>query len=289
MTTAHFDQAAATWDENPMRLAMSKVFADAMAEHVPLRSDWRALEYGCGTGTLSFLLADKLGRITAADASGGMLEQVRRKVAESGVRNLTPRQLDLAEAAPAGETFDFIFSAMVMHHVADVQDLAAKLGALLAPDGWLAIADLCAEDGSFHQDMVVPHNGFAPESLAGVFAAAGLTGLEWRTVHTMERNGRRYPIFLLTGRKAQTFLHSRQNSWHCFAWAQPIPRERGRLACVPCFCGVFSLKKAVSIIRRRAARAPRKDRHFCQKHVTGSALGHPRLQLSRAQAANRPL
>ena len=202
MTTAHFDQAAATWDENPARLAMSKAFAIAIAECVPLHPDWRALEYGCGTATLSFLLADKLGCITAADASEGMLEQVRLKIAASGNRTITPRQLDLANTAPTGESFDFIYCAMALHHVADTQGLAGKFAALLAPGGWLAIVDLCAEDGSFHPDFTVPHNGFAPDRLAALFQDAGLTGCAWRTVHELERDGRRYPQFLLTARKA---------------------------------------------------------------------------------------
>ncbi len=202
MTTAHFDRAAATWDENPVRLTMSKAFAAAIAECVPLRSDWRALEYGCGTATLSFLLADKLGNITTADASEGMVEQVRLKIAASGNRTITPRQLDFTNAAPAGESFDFIYCAMALHHVADTRDLVGKFAALLTPGGWLAIVDLCAEDGSFHQDVAVPHNGFDPEKLRNTFAAAGVDKLGWQTVYEMERNGHRYPIFLLTGRKA---------------------------------------------------------------------------------------
>jgi 2-polyprenyl-3-methyl-5-hydroxy-6-metoxy-1,4-benzoquinol methylase len=200
MNPAHFDQAAATWDADPARLAMSEAFAAAIEATVPLEPDWAAMEYGCGTATLSFLLAGKLGRITAADASPGMIEQVCRKVAASGTTNIQPQLLDLTDAPPPADRFDFIFCAMALHHVADSAALAATFAALLSPGGWLAVADLCAEDGSFHPDVVVPHNGFEPEELAAVFAAAGLTGLRWRTVHEIERHSRRYPLFLLTGR-----------------------------------------------------------------------------------------
>jgi ubiquinone/menaquinone biosynthesis C-methylase UbiE len=215
MNQAHFDQAAATWDANPTRLGMSKAFATAIEATVPLQADWAAMEYGCGTATLSFLLAGKLRHITAADASPGMLEQVRLKIAANGLTSIQPRLLDLTDMPPPEARFNFIFCAMALHHVADIPDLAAKFAALLLPGGWLAIADLYAEDGSFHPDVVVPHHGFEPERLAAVFASVGLTDLTWQTVHGLERHGRRYPLFLLTGR--------------CFACAK-VPPAAGRLA-----------------------------------------------------------
>ena len=199
MNTEHFDKAAATWDDNPVRSAMSAAVAAAIAEEVPLHAEWRALECGCGTAALSFLLHGRLGSITAADASGGMIELVRRKMAACGVRNITPVQVDLTKDVPVGAPFDFIFSAMVLHHVVDIPGLASRLVSLLAPGGWLALADLCLEDGTFHPDTIVPHNGFDPDTLAAVFRAAGLASPSWRVVHEMERNGRRYPLFLLTG------------------------------------------------------------------------------------------
>ena len=198
MSTGHFDQAAATWDGNPTRRAMSAAIAAAIATRVPMSPAWTALEYGCGTATLGFLLADRLHSVVAADISAGMLDQVRQKAAAGGVRNLQPRLLDLTQGAPAGETFDFIFSAMALHHVDDTAALIANFARLLAPGGWVALADLCAEDGSFHPDTVVPHHGFDPVALGRQLAVAGLRTVAWRPVHELERHGRRYPVFLLT-------------------------------------------------------------------------------------------
>ena len=39
-----------------------------------------ALDYGCGTGLLSFPLKDELGHITLNDNSAGMLEVVQEKI-----------------------------------------------------------------------------------------------------------------------------------------------------------------------------------------------------------------
>jgi len=181
---------------------MAAAIATAIAATVPLNPAWRGLEFGCGTATLGFLLAPQLHSVVAADLSPGMLDQVRQKAAAAGVRNLQPRLLDLTQAAPSGETFDFIFSAMAMHHMADTRAVVANLARLLAPGGWVALVDLCAEDGSFHQDTVVPHHGFDPAALGRCLVKAGLHGAAWRTIHDLERHGRRYPLFLLTAKHA---------------------------------------------------------------------------------------
>lgn len=195
---SHFDQAAATWDDKPSRREMAAAIAAAISATVPLNPAWNGLEFGCGTATLGFLLAARLRSVVAADISAGMLDQVRQKAATAGVRNLQPRLLDLTRAAPAGETFDFIFSAMALHHMADTRAVMANLARLLAPGGWVALVDLCAEDGSFHQDTMVPHHGFDPAGLGRCLAEAGLRGTAWRTIHELERHGQRYPLFLLT-------------------------------------------------------------------------------------------
>jgi ubiquinone/menaquinone biosynthesis C-methylase UbiE len=198
MSTERFDQLAATWDDDPLRQALIEAVAEAIQADVPLRPEWTALDYGGGTAALSFRLSGKLRHIVAADTSPGMLEQAGRKLAASGTANIELRQLDLGHEPPPPETFNLIICCMSLHHVEDLHRLAAAFSAMLAPGGWLAIADLHAEDGSFHQGQTVPHNGFEPVVLGNILAKAGLAKAVWRTIHTMERHGNGYPIFLLT-------------------------------------------------------------------------------------------
>lgn len=198
MSTTPFDQKAATWDENPSRLALAQALAAGIRQAVPLRPHWRALEYGCGTATLSFLLAGDLGPIMAADTSAGMLAQVRKKADAAGVGTVTPLELDLTRMPPPATRFDLVMCAMALHHVKDADGLLRAFAALLAPGGWLAVADLETEDGSFHTEEPVPHHGFAPDALAQILTAAGLRSAAWRTPHVLQRHGRSYPVFLLT-------------------------------------------------------------------------------------------
>ena len=199
-STAHFDQAAATWDDNPARRALTAAVAHAIRQALPLNSAMTVLEYGCGTAALSFQLSPWVGPIVAADASPGMIAAAQRKVRAAGATTVTPRCLDVtASLQPELQRhFDLVASAMVLHHVEDTQALLAAFRALLRPGGHLALADLCREDGSFHGGTPVPHHGFEPGFLAEALLRHGFAPASWRCVHTISKQGREYPVFLLT-------------------------------------------------------------------------------------------
>lgn len=202
--TNRFDEAAATWDDNPRRRELSEAIAQAIRQAVALQKTWRVLEYGCGTATLGLLLAPHVREVVAADASAGMIEQVGRKLAQSPALNVVPMLLDLSHQPAPAERFDLIITAMAMHHVEDIQLVLTRMGDMLTAGGWLAVADLCQEDGSFHQDIVVPHNGFAPEILAQIVTRCiPGTRCQWRIIHTVAKNDRQYEVFLLTGHRAE--------------------------------------------------------------------------------------
>jgi hypothetical protein len=76
------------------------------------------------------------------------------------------------------------------------------LAACLAPGGWLAIADLESEDGSFHAEPV-PHHGFDPQAFLARMGRAGLDPVSAERVHAMRKSpeGRDYPVFLAVARK----------------------------------------------------------------------------------------
>jgi len=73
----------------------------------------------------------------------------------------------------------------------------------LKPGGWLALADLASEDGSFHEDHTgVFHHGFAPEFFHREFIRNSLTEVRVVTAATVDKSaGRVYPVLLALGRK----------------------------------------------------------------------------------------
>jgi cyclopropane fatty-acyl-phospholipid synthase-like methyltransferase len=106
-------------------------------------------------------------------------------------------------ASPLDLRVDLVVSAMAMHHVADVAALLRALHAHLVPGGRVALADLDAEDGSFHPPGTegVFHAGFDRAALGAQLAEAGFEDVAFDTATVVEKDGRRYPIFLVTARR----------------------------------------------------------------------------------------
>jgi ubiquinone/menaquinone biosynthesis C-methylase UbiE len=74
-----FDTRAKDWDEMPGRVERTNAVAAAIRAQVALSKSMAALEYGCGTGLLSFALQADLGPITLADSSLGILNVLKKK------------------------------------------------------------------------------------------------------------------------------------------------------------------------------------------------------------------
>lgn len=203
--TNQFDAAAATWDENPVHLERSRAIATKMLQTLPLSKKLNALEYGAGTGILSFLLADQLGHITMMDSSAGMVKVMEEKVVSRGVNNLTPLFFDL-ERQISELKFDFIYNQMVLHHISEVESIFEKFFHMLPEGGILSIADLYTEDGSFHGEGFDGHLGFEPGQLKELLLKAGFVHVNYEECYRVIRKlpdsvTRSYPVFLLTASK----------------------------------------------------------------------------------------
>ncbi|MDD3650411.1 class I SAM-dependent methyltransferase [Immundisolibacter sp.] len=203
-----FNAMAAEWDDSPLRAGIARAVAGAIADTLPLHGGMRALEYGCGTGLVSVLLADRLGHIVAADVAPAMLDVLDAKCRRAGLSNIEPRRLDLTVDPPPAERFDLVFSSMTLHHIEDVPALLGTLTQMLAAGGWLALADLDREDGGFHGGPMpgVFHLGFERAWLMDRLRDLGLDDVTARTAHVARKPGpdgmpRDYPIFLATARR----------------------------------------------------------------------------------------
>lgn len=206
LDSAHFDSKARQWDENPVFQDRANRIAAAIVTAIPLHTTMRALDYGSGTGMLSFPLQEKLGHITLKDTSAGMLAVVEEKIAAWGIGNMTSRLMDLTAAPMPDERYDLIYSSMTLHHIPDTNAILQAFHTLLNPEGWLCIADLDQEDGSFHGIQVDVHHGFDRDALAAQAAQAGFADIRFSTVFeivkTTEAGSRAYPVFLMLARRA---------------------------------------------------------------------------------------
>lgn len=196
-----FDDRARDWDKNRIHIDRSEAIAAELERMIPLTPSMRALEYGAGTGLLSFLLKDRFEEITLMDNSQEMIEVCKEKAEYYKTDHIHPLWFDLEHNDFDGK-FDVIFSQMVLHHVNDSEIILSKFYSLLNPGGYLAVADLYTEDGSFHGPDANVHKGFDPEELSKNLKAKGFKDPEYKTCFEIKRDlDKIFPVFLLVTKK----------------------------------------------------------------------------------------
>jgi ubiquinone/menaquinone biosynthesis C-methylase UbiE len=142
--------------------------------------------------------------MTLADISDGMLAQVHRKIAASGMTDVEGRRLDLTKDPLPAERYDLVCLQLILHHILDTDQILGALHDILAPGVPLAVADMDLEDGSFHREAYEGYFGFDREELAAKVHTAGFREVLFDDVLTVHkvRGGveREYPMFLMIAR-----------------------------------------------------------------------------------------
>lgn len=195
-----FANHAADWDQRPIPQQISEGVYRALDAALAPSANLRAMDFGAGTGLVSGKLAPRVREILAVDVSPAMLEQLAAKPDLQG--KVKVHCQDLLER-PLEERVDLVVSAMAFHHVEDTAALVQTLYDHLVPGGRIAVADLDAEDGSFHPPDAegVHHAGFDRPALAAKFDAAGFRNVHFETACEVHKEGKTYPIFLVTADK----------------------------------------------------------------------------------------
>jgi 2-polyprenyl-3-methyl-5-hydroxy-6-metoxy-1,4-benzoquinol methylase len=98
--------------------------------------------------------------------------------------------------------FDGIISSMTLHHIADIPALFRRFHLMLKPGGFIALADLDSEDGSFHtEDTGVCHFGFDRADIAALARTAGFIDVQVVDASVVQKPQGQYPVFLLTAQR----------------------------------------------------------------------------------------
>ncbi|MFG2683605.1 class I SAM-dependent methyltransferase [Streptomyces sp. NPDC048392] len=225
--TRAFDHASRTYDSLTSLNPGYRTDLLRSARRLELPDDGAGLhllDLGCGTGasTRALLRASPRARITAVDASAGMLRRALAKPWPARVRFL---HLNAEELATAGEDpFDAVFAAYLFRNVTDPDAALKTVRTLLRPGGRFAAHEYSLSGSRVHRalwtavchGLVIPAGTFTGDralyrhlwhsvidfDLAPEFAArltrAGLTRVRvapvagWQTgiVHTfLARNG----------------------------------------------------------------------------------------------------
>ena len=112
----------------------------------------KAIDFGCGTGLLSFSLRNNFGLIKLIDNSPGMISVLEEKVKENKINNFQPLCVDPLVEELGLKDFDVVYSSMTIHHIHDLDKIMRIFNSSLKMGGYLCIADLVTEDGTFHSE-----------------------------------------------------------------------------------------------------------------------------------------
>ena len=210
-----FDIKAAGWDQNPMHWDRSQAIAKGIIKFIPLNKEMTVLEYGAGTGITSLLLKDLVKEITLMDNSSEMVRIMNEKIRVTKTKNMNALNYDLEHSDYKNEKFDLIITQMVLHHITDTEDIIKKFYELLNPGGYLAIADLYPEDGSFHGDDFTGHRGFDVEILSNRIRNQGFTDISHRKCFVINKIiagnvKKQFDVFLMISKRVKIinlFIH----------------------------------------------------------------------------------
>lgn len=183
-----FEARAATWDDDPARLARVRRVADVIRANVPLTGHPVTVELGAGTGMLSRCLAAELGPVTLLDASPAMIAVANRALETAGLGDWATAVTDLATDVPGGP-YDLALAQMSLHHMDDVPALLARLHQVMVPGGMVAIADLDHDAvGGYHAKATDFHgyHGFRRDELRGWLEAAGYRGVVFHDAYFIQ-------------------------------------------------------------------------------------------------------
>lgn len=209
-----FNAEAAAWDSNPFVHAMSDRAYDALCAHVAPLNDPEhkldVLEIGCGTGLLSFLVAEKAREVVAVDAAQGMIDVLTQKIAKAGSKNIIPvcvlledpEDAALPPSDPANSSgprrkYDLVISHLVLHHIPDLRPVLQTMLGCLKPGGMIALTDFedfGPEARRFHPKKKmtgVERHGINANTFAGLIREVGFVDVDvqvaWQHKKRVER------------------------------------------------------------------------------------------------------
>lgn len=199
----YFDDKAKDWDNDPKKIERAKLLAEEIMHFLQKEKTLNALEFGCGTGLVSYFLKDYFKKITLADNSEGMINILKEKIEKENLSNLIPLLSDILLDDSNIEKQDIIYTLMTMHHILDLDKMIGKFNSILKMGGHLCIADLVSEDGSFHSEHpgFIGHNGFDKNELELILTKNGFTIESYKIFYQIEKNTKTYQLFLIFGKK----------------------------------------------------------------------------------------
>ncbi|MFL5333853.1 MAG: class I SAM-dependent methyltransferase [Geminicoccaceae bacterium] len=203
------------------RLALMSRLLDPMhrrhLDELGVRPGMRALEVGCGNGSISLWLTQRVGpagHVVAVDLDLSLIDVA--------APNLEPRQGDIGAGPIAPGGFDLVTARAVLHHVADADAAFRNLAASLAPGGRILLIE---------PDFLPVSVAEPPEVKAfwdGWLAWSRAQGIDYHIGRTLAPRLAALGLEQVAG-TAETAVYNGGSPWAAY-WIDTVTELRPRLA-----------------------------------------------------------
>ena len=136
-----------------------------------------------------------------------MLALARARLDRAGLRHCSVRQGDIYDLALPKDSFDVVIIHQVLHFLDDGARAIAEAARVLRPSGRLLVVDFAPHDLEFLRDEHAHRRlGFAPETVSGWLAAAGLDVDRQQTLAPDRNSDGKIAVSLWLGRDPRIAL-----------------------------------------------------------------------------------
>jgi len=195
----YFKDKAENWDDGSVRKSTPLAIAEAIKKNFNLNKDMEIMDFGVGTGLLGFEIAKDVKKVFGVDMSPSMLAKLKEK--NTPELSIEAVEQDIIKE-PLNDVFDGIISSMTLHHVEDLEAFFKSIYKNLKEDGFIAIADLEKEDGTFHSDNTgVHHFGFTADELCTIVESIGFKDVTFENITTINKPQKDFEVFLLSAKR----------------------------------------------------------------------------------------
>ncbi len=171
-----FDASGDRWDALRDELFGTWFHAQALLGFIP--STWRVVDLGCGTGTVTEMLAPAVHTVVGVDTSRAMLELANRRVQR--FTNVDLRVGELESLPLDDDSVDAATLMLVLHHIDRPQGAIAEAARCLRPGGHLLVVDMVPHDREeYRREMGHVWMGFSEEQIVEHLEGAGFERFRW--------------------------------------------------------------------------------------------------------------
>jgi ubiquinone/menaquinone biosynthesis C-methylase UbiE len=103
--------------------------------------NWVVLDAGCGNGAYTLALAQHCAQVQAIDVQPAMIDALRARLAQAGIRNVTAQVAPATHLPFASETFDGVLMISVLPMLHDRATALAEVRRVLKPAGVLVAGE----------------------------------------------------------------------------------------------------------------------------------------------------